>query len=111
MMTAILTALLLISTADTPARKGQPGDAVFSPAKVLSFHLTLDAAEFNKTQPKGGGFFGGMRPGGPPPAAPAAGTRRNTFGMELPSAKGDLTFAGKTYKTVDVRYKGNFTVM
>src|SRR5262245_17324808 len=110
-MIAILTALLLMSAADTKTR---PGDAVFTPAKVLAFHLTLEAAEFTRMQPKaagGGGFFGGFRPGGPPPAAPAAGTKRNTFGMELPTGKGDLTFDGKTYRAVGVRYKGNFTVM
>ena len=35
----------------------------------------------------------------------------NSCGVDLPWAKGDLTFDGETFKDVGIRYKGNYTFM
>lgn len=98
--------LLAALAASGPAadKKSAPGDRVFGTAKVVSFHLSLSEKQFADLAPAGGGKFG-------PPRKQAEGTRRNTFGVDFPWSKGELTFAGKTYKDVGVRYKGNYTYL
>lgn len=100
-----------VSGAVRAGGKPQAGDAVFGLTKVVPFHLQLSAAEFARLQPAGGrfGFPGGMPAAPPRPAG--ADTHRSTFGVEYPWAKGDLTVAGTTYRTIGLRYKGNYTYL
>ena len=105
---ALASAALVLACTGQAVRAAdaKAGDSVFGLDKVAAFHLRLDAAEFKRMQPAGGmGFPGGA-------AKPkAAGAHRNTFGVDFPWAKGDLSFGGKTFKDVGVRYKGNYTHM
>ncbi len=103
--------LPLTALAATPAL-GEPkgtnaGDAVFKTANVVGLHLRLETKEFAKMVPAGGGFGGFGPPGAP--KTPTPGTHRNTFGIEFPWARGELTHEGKALEAVGVRYKGNFT--
>src|SRR5947209_1608016 len=105
-----LAALVALAAPAAPAATRDKGDGVFETGKVVQLHLRLDAKEFARLRPAGGGFPGFGPPGGAP-KDPIPGTHRNTFGLEFPWAKGDLTHDGKTLKGVGVRYKGNFTYM
>jgi spore coat protein H len=60
--------------------------------KVYTFHLTLNAAEYKKMEPPGGG--GMARPG-------ISGDDR------YPTASASLEFEGKKWGTLNLRYKGN----
>lgn len=87
-------------------KKASPGNRVFGAAKVVRFHLTMNEQQFAALAPAPRAGFG---PGfGPPPRQPE-GTHRNTFGIDLPWSKGDVTFDGQTFKDVGIRYKGNYT--
>jgi spore coat protein CotH len=86
--------------------------AFFGHTNVHPIELRLSAQEWTRMQPAPPRF--GQRPGGPgaaPPAPKSADTHRGGFGMEYPWARGELTFAGRTYTNVALRYKGNFTYM
>ncbi|MBX9624286.1 MAG: CotH kinase family protein, partial [Gemmataceae bacterium] len=90
----------------------RPGDGAFEPARLLHFHLTFTPAEYEGLQAKGMPRFGG--PGSPPPKSPPPkpGERelhRNTFGVDLPWARGTVTADGVAFPDVGVRYKGNGT--
>lgn len=85
------------------------GERVFGLTKVVQFHLTMSERQFAALLPAGGAPFG--PPGFGPPREPAEGTHRNTFGVDFPWARGDLTFDGATFPDVGVRYKGNYTYM
>jgi spore coat protein CotH len=109
-----LAAVLPISTVlpsseITSGKKAPPGERVFGVAKVVRFHLTMSEKQFAALAPAGGPKFG--PPGFGPPRKPPEGTHRNTFGVDLPWSRGDVTFDGKTYKDVGVRYKGNYTFL
>jgi spore coat protein H len=87
--------------------------------KLHAIHLEFTNAEWQKMQPAGGGGpkFGKPGFGGPgfpkKPAQPAGDTHRagGVFGFEFPWASGDITIAGKTFKNVGARYKGNYTYL
>lgn len=72
----------------------------------MKFHLTMSEKQFAALAPadKGKGGFGPFR-------KQPEGTHRNTFGVDFPWSRGELTFDGETYKEVGVRYKGNYTYM
>lgn len=107
-----LSAALLTSGANAD-KKAPPGESVFGVAKLVQFHLTMSEKQFAALAPAGGGRFGpGFGPPGfGPPRKKAKDTHRNTFGVDFPWSRGDLTFEGKAYKDVGVRYKGNYTYM
>src|SRR5688572_4308150 len=109
-----LAALLLTSAALLPAghaadKNPPPGERVFGAGKVVQFHLSMTEKQFVALAPAGGGGFG--PPGFGPPRQQPEGTHRNTFGVNFPWSGGDLTFDGRTFKDVGVRYKGNYTYM
>ncbi len=102
--------LAALPTSGLAAEKAvAPGERVFGVAKVVQFHLAISEKQFTALAPAGGGGFG--PPGFAPPRKPTEGTHRNTFGVEFPWVKGDLSFDGQTYKEVGIRYKGNYTFM
>lgn len=103
-----LSAVLLIS-ANAADKQAPPGERVFGMAKVVPFHLTMDEKQFAALAPAGGARFG--PPGLGPPRKPAEGTHRNTFGVDFPWSKGEVTFGGETFNDVGIRYKGNYTFM
>ncbi|MGH7169904.1 MAG: CotH kinase family protein, partial [Gemmataceae bacterium] len=82
---------------------------VFGLDKVWSMHLTIQADQWEKMQPKRG--RGGF--GFPPnrDARPAEADRdakpRGMFGFDFPYVKGDLEIDGQKFADVGVRYKGN----
>lgn len=93
-------------------KKTAAGERVFGVGKLVQFHLTMSAEQFAALAPVGKGKFGpGFGPGFGPPPKPLKDTHRNTFGVDLPWSKGDVTFDGTTYKDVGVRYKGNYTFL
>jgi spore coat protein CotH len=100
------------SASAKPGKKDAAG-ALFGLARVHKLHLSLSAREWAKMQPAPPRFPG--MPGGPAGAPKAKGkaadTHKGGFGMEFPWAHGELTIAGKSYKDVGLRYKGNFTYM
>ncbi|MBM4068557.1 MAG: hypothetical protein FJ271_06380 [Planctomycetes bacterium] len=109
-----LAMLLLLSACPTfPAsaadKKGPAGERVFGLAKVVQVHLTMTEKQFVALAPAGMPKFG--PPGFGTPRKQPEGTHRNTFGIDLPWTQGDVTFDGKTYKNVGVRYKGNYTFL
>lgn len=92
-----------------------PGERLLGTTKVVSLQLSLAEKPFAALAPVGGGGpFGprGFGPGGRP-ALPAETdeTHRNTFGVEFPWSRGDLTWDGRTLSDVGLRYKGNYTFM
>src|SRR5947207_32007 len=101
-------AVLTCASALPGSAAGKDGEVVFGTAKVISLHLQFDARELAKMQPAQGGFG---PPGFGPAKEPAPGTHRNTFGVEFPWARGELTHDGKKLADVGLRYKGNFTFM
>ncbi|MBI3860290.1 MAG: CotH kinase family protein [Planctomycetia bacterium] len=112
--TLLASSALLPTSGMTAEKKAPAGERVFGTAKVVQFHLTMDEQPFAALAPKGRGGFGppGFGPPGfGPQRKPTEGTHRNTFGVEFPWVKGDLTFDGETFKDVGIRYKGNYTYM
>ncbi|MFO0936242.1 MAG: CotH kinase family protein [Gemmataceae bacterium] len=106
---------------DEPKPAAKKGDAaksdVFESQKVVQVLITLSASEFTAMQPRqvpGQNPFGGF--GAPQPAKPMEDTdpkretHRNTFGFDLPWAKGNVTVDGKAFEGVGIRYKGNGTI-
>jgi spore coat protein H len=89
-------------------KKTPPGERVFGAGKVVKFHLEMSEKPFAALTPAGKGGFG---PGFGQPKKQPENTHRNTFGVDFPWAKGDVTFGGKTFKDVGIRYKGNYTFM
>ena len=93
---------LLLFAADRPG-----------PLDVVPVRLTIPATEYAAMQPRraAGGFPGfGPAPKDPPPVADGRELHRNTFGMDLPWAAGDVTIGDQTFNDVGVRYKGNGTI-
>ncbi len=79
------------------------------PVPTRQVQLTLSADEYAAMQTRAGRGFPGFGP--PMPALdPAREIHRNTFGVDLPWAKGSVTVDGKTFADVGVRYKGNGTI-
>ena len=108
----VLAAVLPLSAAPPvtgkAVQKKGPGDRVFGTAKVVRFELSMTEKQFAALTPANTGGFGmGFGPRREQPE----GTHRNTFGVDFPWCKGDVSFGGKTYKDVGVRYKGNYTFM
>jgi spore coat protein CotH len=106
-----LAVFLIFSAASPPSgsaanEKASPGNRVFGVAKVVSFHLTMSEQQFAALAPAERAKFG---PGFGPPPKQLEGTHRNTFNIDLPWSKGDITFDGETYKDVGARYRGNYT--
>src|SRR5687767_6006991 len=81
-------------------KKASPGERAFGVAKVVQFHLTMSEKQFSALTPAGGARFG--PPGFGPPRKQPEGTHRNTFGVDFPWVKGDLTFEGETFKDVGI---------
>lgn len=100
---------LILSGGKAADKKTSPGERVFGVGKVVPFHLSLSEKEFAALNPAGGGKFG--PPGFGPARKQPEGTHRNTFGVDLPWSKGEVTFGGETFKEVGIRYKGNYTWM
>jgi spore coat protein H len=90
-------------------KKAPPGERVFGVGKVTQFNLTMSEKQFAALAPANGPRIG--PPGFGPPRKQPEGTHRNTFGVDFPWVKGDVTFDGKTFKDVGIRYKGNYTFM
>lgn len=90
-----------------------PGERLFGTTKVNRLELTLNEQQFAALAPVGGGPFGprGFAPGGAPAGKTVDQTHRNTFGVEFPWSRGELTFDGRTLPDVGLRYKGNYTYM
>lgn len=99
-----------------PKKSTQSAVAFFDSSKVWQVHVEMSAEEFAAMQPRGGplGF-------GPPKAkepakeaakdaGPPREVHRNTFGVELPWAKGTVTIDGVTFRDIGVRFKGNGTI-
>lgn len=110
---AFLTILNFIALVSATAHAGEnagenAGDQIFYTRTVLPLQLTMSAADFEALIPASGGPFGR---GGNGTRRASNDSHRNTFGVEFPWSRGDLTFEGKTYKDVGVRYKGNYTYM
>lgn len=95
---------------------------VFGLDKVHEFHLELTAREWERLQmvrggmPFGMGGFGGPKkqPESPkvPPGEESLEFHKSAgFGTEFPWAHATLSAAGKTYKNVGIRYKGNGSYM
>jgi spore coat protein H len=99
----------LPASGNAAEKKASSGERVFGAAKVVPFHLAMSEKQFAALAPAGGAKFG--PPGFGPPRKQPEGTHRNTFGVDFPWSRGDLTFDGKTFKDVGVRYKGNYTFM
>lgn len=110
---AFCLAALVWPTSGRLAAADDPASTFFGPTNVHALHLRLSAEEWTKMQPAAPRF--GRGPGGPgqAPAAPpkSADVHRSGFGMEFPWAHGEMTFAGRTYRNLGLRYKGNFTYM
>lgn len=100
---------VLTSSGHAADKNAAPGERVFGTAKVVQLELTMSEKQFAALAPYGGGGFG--PPGFGQPRKAPEGTHRNTFGVNFPWAKGDITFDGKTLKDVGIRYKGNYTYM
>lgn len=89
-------------------------DALFGLTKVHAFHLDLTAADYQKMQPPPGMKFPGFgpkqpAPKDPPKDKPDVHKSAGAFGTEFPWVRADFSTAGKTFKNVGIRYKGNFT--
>jgi spore coat protein CotH len=97
-----------LTSGSAAGKRASPGDRVFGVAKVVQFHLTMSEKQFAALAPAERAKFG---PRFGPPREQPEGTHRNTFGVDLPWSKGDVTFDGETYRAVGVRYKGNYTFM
>jgi spore coat protein CotH len=122
MLRPLWTAAVVLA-ATSPAVAAEPPklppSEVFDPATVWQLALTLSAEEYAAMQPPAGfpgfGFPGG--PMNPPPKAPVKPgeqpreTHRNTFGVDLPWARGSLAAEGRAYANVGIRYKGNGTIL
>lgn len=108
---AMLLALsaVLPTFGNAAAGDAAPGERVFGVARVVQFRLTMSEQQFAALAPSGGAPLG--PPGAGPPRKQPEGTHRNTFGVDLPWARGDLTFEGETFQDVGLRYKGNYTFM
>lgn len=109
-LAALLAWFVAPATLGVAAEKqASPGDRVFGVGKVVRLHLTMSEKQFAALAPAGRGGFG--PPGFGPPRKPVEGAHRNTFGIDFPWSRGELTFDGQTLKDVGVRYKGNYTYM
>jgi spore coat protein H len=107
-LAAVLPFSALLPASEIAAgKKAPPGERVFGVGKLVRFHLTMSETQFAALAPAGGPKFGPPGFGRKPPE----GTHRNTFGVDLPWSRGDVTFDGETYKDVGVRYKGNYTFL
>ena len=86
----------------------------FEPGTIHTVRLSLTEKEFAAIQPisSRGGFFGFGAPKKPAqePGEPPRELHRNTFGMDLPWARGTITIDGQTFENVGIRYKGNGTI-
>jgi len=99
-----------VAAADKPGG----GKGAYESGEVLQFHLTIPAEEYAAMQPRPGRGFGMF--GAPPrppekPADPAREVHKNTFGTDLPWAKGAVRIGEETFADVGVRYKGNGTIL
>ncbi|RPI86796.1 MAG: hypothetical protein EHM42_05680, partial [Planctomycetaceae bacterium] len=94
---------------------------VFSSDRPLELHLEISPDEYRALQPAGAGFGGGG-PGGPdaqgrPPkrsakvSEKARDTVRNRFGTAFPWVQATVSFEGKSWKKVGVRYSGDGSYM
>jgi hypothetical protein len=108
----VVSLFALVVAASAPAADPPKKPAVFDPLKVWEFHLTLTKAEYDAMQPPPGGGFGfGPPPAPPKPREDGREVHRNTFGVDLPWAKGTVEADGQTFKDVGIRYKGNGTIL
>ncbi len=85
-------------------------DPLFGLTKVHTFHLDFTAADYQKMQPPPGMKFPGFVPK-QPPKDPTKDVHKSAgaFGTEFPWVKAEFSTGGKAFKSVGVRYKGNFT--
>src|SRR5437773_1771110 len=123
--TCLACTLLLYVTAAAPvsaqapkAKKESPAKNVFGLTNLHAFHLELSAKEWDRMQQVRGGmpFFGGFKKppekvAEKPGEAPLEFHKSSGFGTEFPWAHAELSAAGKTYKNVGLRYKGNGSYM
>ncbi|QEL16503.1 CotH kinase family protein [Limnoglobus roseus] len=82
------------------------------PYRTRQVQITIPPDEYAAMQPRQARGMG-FGPPMPMPAqtpAPDREVHRNTFGMDLPWAKGTVTVDGETFADVGVRYKGNGTI-
>lgn len=90
----------------------QSAATFFDSTKVWKVHIELSASEFQAMQPRGGFMFG--MPKAPALAdktdGPAREIHKNTFGVDLPWAKGTVTVDGQKFTEVGIRFKGNGTI-
>lgn len=94
---------------DKPKAKQPATKDAFGLTKVHAFHLELTAKEWATLQKVRGGMpFGGPKKQPEKPGAQPLDYHKGTS-AEFPWAHAEFTAAGKTFKNVGVRYKGNFT--
>lgn len=112
-MRRIAVPLALVLAVSAIAADEKKPVTVFDPLKVWEVQVTLTVKEFDAMQPPaGGGFPGfGQPPAPPKPREDGREVHPNTFGTELPWAKGSVTVDGKTFDNVGIRYKGNGTIL
>src|SRR5262245_58143580 len=92
----VLLSAALVPSGSAADKKAPAGERVFGAAKVVPFHLTMTEKQFAALTPAGVARFG--PPGFGPPRSPRADAHRNTFGVDLPWSKGELTFDGKKFE-------------
>ena len=93
-----------------PNQPNSPGAHLFESAlKVVQIQMNMSGEQFDALTPSGATPFGPAGLGAPP--SPTEDIHRNTFGVQFPWTKGDLTLEGETLKDVGFRYKGNYTFM
>ncbi len=112
-----IAALALVALLLSPSPAADPpGGDFFLPTKVWEFHLTIPAKEFAAMQPPAGAMPMFGAPPRPPAPKPKAGedtreVHRNTFGVDLPWARGTFAAEGKAFDDIGLRYKGNGTFL
>lgn len=91
----------------------KPEAAAYAPGRLLQVHLTIPADEYAAMQPRaaarGFGLFGAPKPP-EKPADPSREVHTNTFGTDLPWARGTVRLGEQTFADVALRYKGNGTI-
>jgi spore coat protein H len=94
----------IVHAQNTPAKK--LAESPFDPTKIWHVHVTVSPDEYAAMQPLRGGLFSAA----PKPKDPKRKIHKNSFGVDLPWAKGEVSIEGQTFKNVDLRYKGNGTI-
>jgi hypothetical protein len=89
-----------------PAAQQAVSNGVYGPDLIWTVELNIPAEEYAAMQPR----EGSARSPSDQPKNSAREVHRNTFGVDLPWAKGSVCVDNQTFEDVGIRYKGNGTI-